>query len=252
MKRLASYLLAVTSRLPDKGNNVDSRWFAVLGALVLGGCASVNPDMASGPEAHTMFPAPSSDLQVDEYRIGAQDVLRVTVFQEEDLSFDDIPVDASGQIVLPLIGLVQAAGKTSLELSRDIASRLEERYLVEPQVSIVVVKAASLRVTVEGAVNNPGIFEIEGSTTLLQAMALARGPVQTANLDQVIVFRTRPDGVYAARFNLADIRLGRQPNPEILGNDIVVVGNSFAKQLFRDFLQISPMLATVFMRLDRR
>lgn len=252
MKRFASCWPAATGCLLDKGNSVDSRWLAVIAAFLASGCASINPDMAAGADAYTLFPAPSADAQVDEYRIGAQDVLRVTVFQEEDLSFNEVPVDATGRIVLPLIGLVQAAGKTSLELSRDIAMRLEERYLVEPQVSIVVVKSASLRVTVEGAVNGPGIFDIEGSTTLLQALALAQGPIQTANLDQIIVFRTKPDGVYAARFNLADIRLGRQPNPEILGNDIVVVGNSYAKQVFRDFLQLSPMLATVFMRLDRR
>ncbi len=228
---------------------MDSRWLLVLGAVALTGCSTVSPTVLSGPAANDMFPAPSSASQVTDYRIGPQDVLRVTVFQEVDLSSNEVPVDASGRIVLPLIGLVQAAGKTSVELSKDIAARLEERYLVDPQVSIVVVKAASMKVTVEGAVSDPGIYEIEGSTTLLQAMALADGPTQTAQLDQIIVFRRKADGLYAARFNIADIRSGIEPNPEILGNDIVVVGNSFAKQLFRDFLQISPMLASVFVRI---
>ncbi len=229
---------------------MDSRWLIVLGAVALAGCSTVSPTVLSGSAANDMFPAPSSASQVADYRIGSQDVLRVTVFQEVDLSSSEVPVDASGQIVLPLIGLVQASGKTSVELSKDIAARLAERYLVDPQVSIVVVKAASMRVTVEGAVTDPGIYEIEGSTTLLQAMALADGPTQTAQLDQVVVFRRKEDGIYAARFNISDIRSGIEPNPEILGNDIVVVGNSFAKQMFRDFLQISPMLATVFVRIN--
>jgi polysaccharide export outer membrane protein len=104
-------------------------------------------------------------------------------------------------------------------------------------------------VTVEGAVNKPGIFPLQGPTTLLQAMALAQGPTQTAKLKEVIVFRRKEDGVYAAQFDLEAIRTGNAPNPEILGSDVVVVGNSFAKQLFRDLLQLSPVLASVFIRL---
>ena len=230
--------------------SVDSRWFLVLGALALSGCSTMGSDMPSGAAAEAMFPAPSADNQMASYHIGSQDVLRVTVFQEADLSASEVPVDTSGQIVLPLIGSLQAAGKTSLELAHDIAAKYDEHYLVNSQVSIVVVKAASLKVTVEGAVGDPGIYDIEGSTTLLQAMALANGPIQTANLNEVIVFRRKADGMYAARFDLSLIRSGKQSNPEILGNDIVVVGNSFAKQLFRDFIQVAPLLATVFVRLD--
>jgi len=206
--------------------------------------------MPSGKDADAMFPAPSADSQFANYKIGPQDVLRVIVFQEKDLSSDEVPVDSSGQIVLPLIGSVQAGGKTSQELARDIGAKYNERYLVDPQVSIVVVKAASQKVTVEGAVDDPGIFEIGGTTTLLQAMALANGPTTTAKLSEIIVFRRHPDGVYAARFDLSAIRGGLQPDPEIRGGDIVVVGNSFAKQLFRDFVKVSPLLATVFMRID--
>ena len=114
----------------------------------------------------------------------------------------------------------------------------------------IVSSSATQNVTVEGAVKKPGVFPLQGPTTLLQAMAMAEGPTQTAKLGEIIVFRRKQDGVYAAQFNLDDIRKGRADNPEILGSDIVVVGNSFAKQLFRDFMQLSPLLATVFVRLD--
>lgn len=222
---------------------------ALAAAAALSGCATTN--LPQGQLAYETIPAPSSLTPITEYRIGPLDVLKITVFQEEDLSLEEVPVDASGNILFPLIGQVSVAGKTSTELSNDIAQRLGERYLVRPQVSTIVSRSASQFVTVEGAVAQPGVFPLQGSTTLLQAMALARGPTQTARLNEVIIFRRKDDGVYAAQFNLADIRTGRAANPEILGNDIVVVGNSFAKQLFRDFMQLSPLLATVFVRLDR-
>lgn len=225
-----------------------SSWLiVVLAASLLAGCKTTS--MPSGVAAYDVIPAPSAITRPADYQIGPLDLLKISVFQEEDLSLDEVPVDASGSILFPLIGKVDVTGKTSTELAEDIARKLGERYLVEPQVTVIVSRSASQKVTVEGAVNFPGVFEIEGPTTLLQAMALARGPSQTAKLNEVIVFRRKEDGVYAARFNVSDIRKGLQPNPEILGNDIVVVGNSFAKSLFRDFLQISPFLATVFVRL---
>lgn len=216
--------------------------------LMISGCASTN--LPQGPEAYEIIPAPSSQATMSEYRIGPLDVLKITVFQEPDLSLEEVPVDASGNILFPLIGQVSVTGKTSTELSSLIGERLGERYLVDPQVSTIVSSSATQNVTVEGAVKKPGVFPLQGPTTLLQAMAMAEGPTQTAKLGEIIVFRRKQDGVYAAQFNLDDIRKGRADNPEILGSDIVVVGNSFAKQLFRDFMQLSPLLATVFVRLD--
>lgn len=217
-------------------------------AVALTACSSTN--LPRGEQAYAVFPPPTEDSRPNEYRIGPLDVLKITVFQEPDLSLEEVPVDASGDVLLPLIGRVEAAGKTGTELSTDIAGRLGERYLIDPQVSIIVSQSASQNITVEGAVNKPGIFEIQGQSNLLQAMALAEGPTQTAKLGEVIVFRRKEDGLYAAQFNLSDIRTGQAANPEILAGDIVVVGNSFAKALFRDFLQLSPLLATVFVRLN--
>lgn len=224
----------------------------VLGLLVvlaLSGCGSPST-LPQGPAAYEVIPAPSRAVRAADYQIGPLDILEVRVFQEPDLSFEQLPVDASGNLLFPLIGRVEAAGKTSIELSTIIGDRLALDHLVDPQVSIIVSQSASQKVTVEGAVDKPGVFEIQGQTTLLQAIALAQGPTQTANLDEVIVFRSKVDGVYGAQFDLDDIRKGRAENPEILGNDIVVVGNSFAKSIFRDFLQLSPILSTVFIRLN--
>ena len=223
-------------------------WISGVLFFLLAACAS-SSSLPQGDAAYTSFPPSTGERRAAEYEIGPLDVLKITVFQEPDLSLEEVPVDASGDVLLPLIGLVEAAGKTGTQLSSDIADRLGEQYLVDPQVSIIVSESASQNITVEGAVNQPGIFEIQGSSNLLQAMALARGPTETARLGEVIVFRSKEDGLYAAQFNLSDIRRGKAENPEILAGDIVVVGNSFAKALFRDFLQLSPLLATVFVRL---
>lgn len=217
--------------------------------IALAGCASPT-GLPVGAQAYDVIPAPSRQTAPAEYRIGPLDVLKITVFQEPDLSLEEVPVDASGNILFPLIGQVAVSGKTSTELSNAIADRLGERYLVAPQVSTIVSTSASQNVTVEGAVRKPGVFPLQGPTTLLQAMAMSEGPTQTAKMGEVIVFRRKEDGVFAAQFDIGKIRIGQAPNPEILGGDIVVVGNSFAKQLFRDFMQLSPILSTVFVRLD--
>ena len=78
---------------------------------------------------------------------------------------------------------------------------------------------------------------------------MAGGPQRTADLDEVIVFRTKADGVYAARFDLAQIRAGQQLNPALEGGDTIVVGVDRAARLYRDFVQIAPLLSVLFFRL---
>ena len=90
---------------------------------------------------------------------------------------------------------------------------------------------------------------IEGSMSLLQAMALAQGPTRVAKTSEIIVFRTMGDKVFAAKFNLDLVRRGAQSNPQILGGDTVVVGRSALKGLYRDLLEISPLLTTTFIQL---
>lgn len=227
------------------------RSFILVLVLALGACGTTS-QLPRGDAAYSVIPAYGNTAEVAEYRIGPLDTLKIGVFQEEDLSLEEVPVDASGNILFPLIGRLNAAGSTSTQLADEIAARLDARYLVDPQVTVIVSRSASQKITVEGAVAQPGIFEIEGNISLLQAVALARGPVETANLDEIIVFREIEDSTYGAQFDLNDIRAGREPNPAIQSGDIIVVGNSFAKALFRDFLQLSPILSTVFIRLDGR
>lgn len=217
----------------------------LLGCLALAACSSVNPNIPKGPAAYQLFPAAQVDQPMTDYKIGPLDTINITVFQEPDLTLQNVQVDASGNILLPLIGSVKAAGKTSAELSQTIASRLGQRYLENPQVSVIVASSVSQKVTVDGSVTEPGVYAIQGRTTLLDALAMAKGTTQTAALDEVLIFRDVDGEHKVARFNVADIRKGEEPNPELAGNDIIVVGYSNLKGAFRDVLKMAPVLASV-------
>ena len=109
-----------------------------------------------------------------EYKIGPSDLLEIAVFGQPELA-RTVRVDTRGRISLPLIGGVDAVGRTSQQLERLIADRLGENYLQSPQVSVFIKEFTSLRFTVEGAVNKPGVFPLVGQMTLLRALATAGG-----------------------------------------------------------------------------
>ena len=178
-----------------------------------------------------------------EYRIGVSDKLDVRVFQIEDLSFEELVVDTSGNISMPLIGAVRAAGRTAGEMSADIATRLAAQYLRDPQVTVTVKEAASQKITVDGAVAKPGVYVMRGSTSLLQAVAMAEGPSPTAALSKVAVFRTVDGQRSVAMFDLAAIRHGRATDPEVLGDDVIVVDTSRLNSAMREILVALPALA---------
>lgn len=216
----------------------------VLAAFALTACAGRSQGTSGMVAALSVDPAglePATATSAD-YRIGANDLLRVTVFQVEDLSFEEIRVDASGKLHLPLVGALPAAGQTPLELSRDIADGLAP-YLQNPQVSVSVAEASSQKVTVDGAVTKPGVYLMRGRVTLLQAVAMAEGPARTADLTKIAVFRTIDDQRKVALFDLQAIRQGRMIDPVLLGDDIVVVDSSRLSAAYRDFLTVLPSLA---------
>jgi polysaccharide export outer membrane protein len=185
----------------------------------------------------------SSGAEASGYRIGPSDKLAVTVFQVEDLSFPEIFVDASGRLQLPLLGSVQAAGLTPAELSMDLERRLGERYLRNPRVSVSVSDAASQKITVDGAVTKPGVYEMQGRTTLLQAVAMAEGGTRVADLKKVAVFRSVEGRPMVAVVDLAAIRRGEAVDPVVMGDDVIVVDTSRLSARYRNIIEILPGLA---------
>lgn len=178
---------------------------------------------------------------VMEYRIGALDLLNINVFQVPDLTREKVQVDAAGNLQMPLIGTVVAKGKTTSELSEEIRRRLAADYLQNPQVTVVVAEAASQKVTVDGAVVQPGVYQMQGNTSLLQAVAMARGPNRVAELTRVAVFRNVEGQRMVAMFDLRAIRRGEAEDPQILGDDVVVVDSSTMSTAIRDVLGVVPV-----------
>lgn len=164
------------------------------------------------------------------------DHLAITVFREPDLSVSDVMVDETGHVALPLVGSFMAAGKTANALSGEIAGKLKE-YLTQPEVAVALKQAATREVTVTGSVVQPGVYPIDGRVTLLQAVALARGPSPVASMDQAFIFRTNNGQRTAARFNLDAITKGKESDPEVVSGDTVAIGSSGFKTAWRDVLE---------------
>jgi len=192
------------------------------------------PAPSAAQTAATSLPTTAPQMPVTT-NIGPNDRIAVTVFREPELSVEDVPVDESGRVILPLVGGVTAAGKSTEALSAEIQSRLQH-YLRNPKVTVAVKQVAGKRITVAGAVNQPGVFPIEGRTTLLQAVALARGPSQVAKLDQALIFRDRDGKRTAARFDLKAISKGKAVDPEVLPGDTIAMGSSGFKTAWRDIV----------------
>jgi polysaccharide export outer membrane protein len=169
-------------------------------------------------------------LPQGEYLIGPQDLLEIQVFGVEEL-YRKVRVNSRGSISLPLIGTIQAAGSTAEQLEARLAAELSKNYLQDPQVSVFIEEFTNLRVTVEGAVKKPGIFPLQGQTTLLQSIALAEGPDRLAS-SVVKVFRIQGGGArQSLQFDLDEIRDGTIPDPLLKGDDIVVVETSTGKSV---------------------
>jgi polysaccharide export outer membrane protein len=229
---------------------VKSRILAALAGLAALVSCSNPRALQPGPHltvlAATELPPPAGvDASAAEraYRVGAFDKLAINVFGVPELS-QTIQIDAGGRIAFPLAGTITVAGKTPDEIATEIATRLRGRYVRDPQVSVNLEETVSQVVTVDGQVAQPGLYPVVGRMTLMRAIATARGVTEFARLEDVVIFRSVGDREMAALYNLGAIRRGSYPDPEIFAGDIVVVGDSPARRLFRDVLQASPLFLT--------
>ena len=208
----------------------------VVSALILAGCAGgrggpvpYEPSYLGIPDGQA-YPVAASSMP-----IGALDVVKITVFREQALS-GDFSVDEAGIINYPLLGSLQAQGRSAQELGAYIAGKLDERYLKHPNVVVAVTQRAEQLVTVDGSVRQPGRFTIKGPTTLIRAVAMAQGTSEDANPSRVIVIRTINGERLAGAYDLRAIRNAQSADPVIYGNDIVVVDGSRGRALFKDIL----------------
>jgi polysaccharide export outer membrane protein len=189
---------------------------------------------AAGNTSPTPPPAIANPVAAD-YRIGPGDVLNISVDQLAELS-KTFEVDTGGRLLLPLVGQLPAAGRTPAELSDDIAAALKKKYMKDPRVLVSLKEAQGQRVTIDGAVNKPGVYPLAGPTTLLQAVSLGGGPDQHfANIHRVAIFRNVDGHRSQTFYDLAKVRSGKAQDPAVFGNDIVVVDTSGAKSFMQNF-----------------
>ncbi|QIL20500.1 polysaccharide biosynthesis/export family protein [Thermomonas sp. HDW16] len=231
------------------------RWFHTWTALfltccMLAACASGGGSPGTTVSGKQGVPLPAPDTTsasgsyqgASDYRIGAQDLLAISVFGVQELN-KEVRVNSNGQISLPLIGGVMAGGRTIPELEADLARKYADGYLQKPQVSVFVKEFTSQRITLEGAVAKPGIYPITGKTSLLQAIALAGGiDDKTADLAGVVLMRQINGKRMAAAYDLRQVRKGIADDPQIYGDDIIVVEQSASKTAFRRFIESVPAL----------
>jgi polysaccharide export outer membrane protein len=173
------------------------------------------------------------------YRIGALDVLDISVFQVPELT-KSVQVADTGTSKLPLVGEVSVLGKTAQEVERYLTAKLGAKYLQNPQVTVYVKEYNSQQVTVEGAVKKPGVFPIKGKTSLLQLIAMADG--LDPNSDWTVLVLRQNDGKRsAAKFDVDDIQKGRAEDPLLKSGDIVIAGSSAIKAGFSNILKALPI-----------
>lgn len=197
-------------------------------------------------EGETALPAPvRSDLTAPDRPalIGPLDTIEVDVFGVPELS-REMQVDASGRISMPLIGTVDARGKTAGELAEAIEGALGGRYVRDPDVTINIKSSVSQVVTIDGEVVEPGLYPVTNQMTLLRAVASAKGLSEFARENDVVILRTVEGRRMAGLYDIEAIRRGMYDDPPIYANDVVVVGDSPARRLFRDFVSLAPLLAS--------
>ena len=222
---------------------------ALPAALILSACVG-GTKLESTPSLTVVkdtsaLPAPQrGDLVVSDRPslIGPLDTISVEVFGLPDLS-REMQVDASGRIAMPLAGPIDARGKTADELSRSIEMVLRKNYIRDPHVTINIKSSVSQVVTVDGSVMDPDLYPVTNQMTLMRAVASAKGLSEFAKVDDVVILRTVDGKRMAGLYNIGTIRRGYMPDPAIYANDVIIVGDSPARRLFKDFASLAPVLA---------
>jgi len=208
----------------ERKNLRPARWAVALACLVF--CSLVWGQAGSAAPAQKDAGGAKDASQAlhDDYVIGPEDVLAINVWREPDIS-RAVTVRLDGAISLPLVGEVQASGRTPLQLERDITQKLKA-YISDPEVAVMVQEMKSKRFNILGQVAKPGSYLLSSSITVLDAIALAGGFRDFAKEKQIYVLRKNPDGTETRlRFNYKDVVKGKniEQNIKLEPRDSVVV-----------------------------
>src|SRR6185295_7456783 len=190
-------------------------------ASALAAALSFAPLLSAKDDVDKKKAAQAPSAVTDEYRVGPGDKLRIEVYKDQQLS-QSVQVRPDGKITLPLIGDMEATGRTPIELRDTIAKSLKD-YVNNPTVTVIVVEAIASQVYVMGEVTHPGTMQLHGPTTILQALAMAGGFKEFANTKDVKVLRPKGTNVETLRFNYKDVLNGDARPFYLRAGDTVVV-----------------------------
>lgn len=169
-------------------------------------------------------PSPAqSAIDDPTYKIGAQDIIRIDVWREDQLT-RTVPVRPDGKITLPLLNDVQAVGLTPMELAGMIREELK-KYITNPQVTVSVSEINSRRIYVNGEVNKAGAYQLLPHMTVLQALSGSAGFTAFARVKNIYVLRTENGKSSKIPFNYKEAISGKNPgqNIELQPGDVIVV-----------------------------
>ena len=182
-------------------------------------------DNTSATDSRATANALASSRPHDQrFVIGNDDVLSINVWKEPDLT-RAVPVRSDGKISLPLVGELEAAGRTPLQLERDITEKLKN-FITAPEVSVIVQQVNSRKYNVLGEVTKPGSYPLTATTTIMDALATAGGFRDFAKKTGVYVLRKSPNGQEGRlKFNYKDFIKGKdsRQNIQLEPNDTVIV-----------------------------
>lgn len=193
--------------------------FAAIGTLlVTAGLQAQEEAKAAAKQTTAQSQVATTDAS---YKIGPQDVLRVDVWKETEIS-RSVPVRPDGKISLPLLNDVQAAGLTAVELAGVIGEGLK-KYINNPQVTVTVTEINSRRVYVTGEVTRPGAYPLLPNMTALQALTSAGGFTQFSNPKKIYVLRNENGKQVKHPFNYKAVLDGKQDDIPLQPGDTIVV-----------------------------
>lgn len=218
----------------------------VAAGMTLGACngssssvdtAELAATQAAGGDANLRvvkeLPTPQNVTSASETKIAQNDLLQIDVFQVQDLN-REVRVGGDGNISLPLIGSIQAAGKTTGELEQALEARYGASYLQSPEISVFQKESFGSRITLDGQFLKPGVYPSTAQSTLLQMVAQGGGLTPMADEKKVFVYRDSGSGRQVANYSIADIRSGKRRDPKLYGGDVVVVFTSSSKVAFQN------------------
>jgi polysaccharide biosynthesis/export protein len=222
-------------KMPRRARCLRAVQVLTLLAAVSGG-AFAQSDAATKPTAGAPAGSAAADKQAGQnqehqpvhsdssYVIGADDLLAINVWKEQEIS-RTVPVRSDGKISLPLVGELTAGGQTPLQLEQEIAKRLQS-YISEPEVTVIVQDSKSRKINILGMVARPGSYLLTGSTTVLDAIAMAGGFKDFAKQKAIYVLRQGENGSeQRLPFNYKDVIKGKntEQNIHLQPRDTVVV-----------------------------